>query len=209
MAFPLIPIAAAIAGEFLPGMVRRLAGDGAGEVAEQIVHAATKATGVSGGDAALSALRENPQAIIDLQRQMMAYEHALLEEETRRLQAVNETMRLEMTSGDGYVRRWRPTWGYITAAAWLIQSGAVGGAVTGAVLAALNGDSGAATALLRGAGDLLGALTMQWGIALMVLGVNVASRSRDKQVAAGQMPAGILGWITDNVRLPRQSGMRR
>jgi hypothetical protein len=38
---------------------------------------------------------------------------------------------------------------------------------------------------------------MQWAVALSVLGVNVAKRSQDKQVTAGQQPGGgLLGAIT-------------
>ena len=210
MPLPLIGIAAAIAGEFIPGLVRRLVGNDAGDVAGRIVGAATGATGAADGDAALAALRENPQAVIDLQRQMMAYEHALLEEDTKRLQAVNETMRAEMTSGDSYVRRWRPTWGYITAGAWLFQSLAIGGAVAGGVAATLDGNAEGARALLDGAADLIGALTAQWAFALTVLGVNVTSRSRDKQVAAGQSPpSGIVGRIVETVLPPRRPEVRR
>lgn len=199
MPFP-IAIATAIAGEFLPGIVRWLGGDRAGDVAERVVGVAKTVTGAADGDAALTALRENPQAVLDLQRQMIAHENSLLQEETKRLEAVNETMRTEMASGDPYVRRWRPTWGYITAAAWLLQSLAIGGAVGGAVAATLASDAAAARALLSGAADLLSALTVQWGVALTVLGVNVTSRSRDKQVAAGQTPpAGIVGRIVETV----------
>lgn len=209
MPFP-IAIAAAIAGEFLPSLIRRFAGDGAGDVAERVVGAAQVVTGAKDGEAALAALRNDPQAVIDLQRQMIAYENSLLAEDTKRLQAINETMRAEMTSGDKYVRRWRPTWGYVTAVAWVLQSLAVAGAVAGAVVATQNGEAAAARALLTGAADLLAALTAQWGIALTVLGVNVTSRSRDKQVAAGQSPPpSLFGRVVDMVLPPRMPAGRR
>lgn len=39
-------------------------------------------------------------------------------EETKRLQIVNDTMRVELTSNDGFVRRMRPTWGDTMCASW-------------------------------------------------------------------------------------------
>ena len=71
------------------------------------------------------------------------------------------------------MRRWRPIWGYVTAGP---------------------------NALLAGAAGLLGALAVQWSVALAVLGVNVAKRSEDKATQAGQTPApGILGAIVNGI----------
>ena len=98
------------------------------------------------------------------------------------------------------MRRWRPTWGYFTAGAWALQSIAILALSGGAIAATLKGESVAANALLGAAAELLSALTVQWSVALAVLGVNVSKRSQDKAAQAGQAPApGILGAIVNRI----------
>ncbi len=46
--------------------------------------------------------------------------------------------------------------------------------------------------IINAIGTLMGAMTVMWTLALSVLGINVTSRSKDKQVSAGQEPAGGL-----------------
>ena len=51
-----------------------------------------------------------------------------------------------------------------------------------------------------GGGEFLGALTVQWSVALAVLGVNVSKRSQDKATHAGQAPTpGILGAVVNRI----------
>ncbi|MBK1699255.1 3TM-type holin [Rhodovibrio salinarum] len=95
--------------------------------------------------------------------------------DARILAQINRTMRTEASSADPYVRRWRPTFGYAVALAWIAQTGALTYAIvmTPAVAA-----------------ELLAAtthLSVIWGVALSVLGINVAKRSQDKRIAAGQL----------------------
>ena len=67
MVFPLIPLAMSIAGEFLPDLVRGLVGDKAGDVANKIVDIATTLTGKSEPGDIMSALKGNPDMVIELQ----------------------------------------------------------------------------------------------------------------------------------------------
>lgn len=204
MPLPLIPIAMTLA-QFAPGIARWLGGDTAGDIAQKAVSVANTITGLDSPEQAAAAIAGDPALQLEYQRAMAPIVIAELEAESRKLETVNETMRAEMASGDPYVRRWRPAWGYITAGAWLLQSLAIGGAVAGGVVATLDGNSESARALLNGAADLISSLTAQWAFALAVLGVNVTSRSRDKQVAAGQNPdAGIVGRIVETVLPPRR-----
>jgi hypothetical protein len=116
-----------------------------------------------------------------------------LEAETTRLSQVNKTMRAEAASDDGYVRRWRPTFGYAVALAWVVQAFGIIGACLYAAIASPT----EAGPIINAVGNMVSALGMQWAVALSVLGVNVAKRSQDKQVAAGQQPGGgILGAIS-------------
>ena len=86
------------------------------------------------------------------------------------------------------MRRWRPTFGYAVALTWAVQMGGLTWAVVmtpefaGEILAALSN------------------LSIIWGVALSVLGVNVVKRSQDKAVAAGQFPErGLLATLIDRV----------
>lgn len=119
----------------------------------------------------------------------------LIEAETTRLQDTNKTFRAELASNDPYVRRWRPTFGYIVAVTWALQTGVI---VVAVVTATTISPSNGAT-ILNGLSTLMNNLTWMWGIALAVLGVNVASRSKDKQVAAGQNPVGMLSTLASRI----------
>lgn len=72
MALPLLPIAASIAAEFAPDLLRWLAGDKAGDVAQRIVDKATGAAGVSSPEAALGVLRTDPALAAKFQTDMKA-----------------------------------------------------------------------------------------------------------------------------------------
>ena len=88
------------------------------------------------------------------------------------LRQINRTFRAEVTADDAYVRRWRPTFGYAVALAWLATMGACAWAVVTtpaqapAIIAALVNTSPI------------------WAVALGVLGVSVVKRSQDKERGA-------------------------
>jgi hypothetical protein len=185
MPFPLIPLALGLA-EFAPSIIKWIAGEKAGDVAEKVVGIATGVTG--GAEDPIAALRADPALQAQFLTQWTQLELSLYQEETRRLEIVNATIRAEASAGDAYVRRWRPTWGYVTAGAWALQAVALFIAVGGATLAAMRGEAGAAAELLGGLARMLDGMTLVWSVALTVLGVAVHSRSRDKAVAAGAPP---------------------
>lgn len=141
------------------------------------------------------AIQTDPAAAAKLRQieadEAVALRRLTLEAETARIAERQATMRAEIASHDPYVRRWRPTWGYVTAATWAVQALGVFVLLGGAVFATIRGDGQDAAALITHAGELIGALTMQWVVALSVLGVNISSRSRDKEIqATGQPPQG-------------------
>lgn len=174
--------------EVVPQLARWIGGDKAGAVADQAIDIARQVAGRDEPADALEAIRRDPQLQIQLQQAMTPLIIAQLEADARGLEIVNATMRAEFASQDDYVRRWRPYWGYMTARAWMLQIVMLAVVVVGAVVATIKGQATAVNALLDGAAALVGALTVQWGIALAVLGVSVAKRSQDKQVVAGQTP---------------------
>lgn len=57
---PLIPAALSLAAEFAPTLIRKLAGDDAGDVAEKVVSAAQAITGTGSPEAAMEALKADP-----------------------------------------------------------------------------------------------------------------------------------------------------
>ncbi len=94
---------------------------------------------------------------------------------------INRTFRTELQSDDAYVRRWRPTFGYAVAFTWVLQVAGLAWAVI---------------ATPERAGEIIAAMTslsVIWGVALSVLGINVAKRSQDKAIAAGITPPRGLG----------------
>ncbi|MDR5857936.1 hypothetical protein FZZ93_02495 [Halomonas eurihalina] len=144
-------------------------------------------------------LKIDPEATTKLQQLEAEHERELtrmsLEAQTARLGEINRTMRAEAASNDAYVRRWRPTYGYLTAAAWFIQM--TGFTVILGVVAFRT--PGELAAVVGALGAVLSALLGLWGIALAVLGINVRERSRDKQVAAGQRPASFMDAIATRI----------
>jgi len=182
-------------GEAAPVVGSLLGGPAGGAVGRMVA-------GVLGVDAqpdsVASALRDDPEALVKLKR--LEAEHARelrrmhLEAETARLGEVNATMRAEAAAQDPYVRRWRPTFGYLCSATWAVQAG-------GLVYAIVATPQYAAELI-----EAVTALTPMWGIALAVLGINVHKRSQDKQVAAGQAPGsmsrggGLLGALAGRIQ---------
>jgi hypothetical protein len=150
-------------------------------------------------DAVEAALASNPDALLRLRDMEMNHQRELvalqaqasateLQAESARLAEINATMRAEAASDDAYVRRWRPTFGYAVALTWTLTT-------LGIVYAIV-----AEPKSLQHLADVMSALTIMWGTALAVLGVQVQARSTDKQVAAGVTPPpGLLGALASRV----------
>lgn len=175
------------------GPLGRLIGGERGEqIAKTVVDVTMRVTGAATPDAALEALRQDPALVAKLQSELIGLERAELEAETERLRIVNASMQAEAASADPFVRRWRPTWGYVTAYAWAAQVGATVLAVVAAAILAIMGDAAKGATLLTAVAGLWEASFASWGIALTVLGLQVHARSRDKAASAGQAQSGIL-----------------
>jgi hypothetical protein len=113
-----------------------------------------------------------PEQVAEANRHLERMTELESQEAQAFLAQVNDTMRSEIKSDDWYVRRWRPTFGYAMAVAWVVTMLALAWAVVAnpqqapAIIAALVNTSPI------------------WGIALGVLGISVVKRSQDK--AAGR-----------------------
>lgn len=172
---PLIPLAISLAAEFLPDLVGKIAGDNAETVAKDVISAAKAATGVADDDKLIDALRADPAAVQKLQEAFLDYEKTLAQEETKRIDTVNETIREEVKSEHGYVRNMRPTFGYAMAFTWVVQMLAITWAI---VMTPAE------------AGKIIQAvaeLGFMWAVGLSVVGVYVWKRSDEKGAAGGSL----------------------
>lgn len=138
--------------------------------------AQTAAQALDGLDGAIEGGEIPPEQIAESNRHMERMATIEIEETKAALAQVNETFRTEARSEDAYVRRWRPTFGYVVALTWTLQMGALAWAVVADPLQAPPVFEAAAN------------MSMMWGIALAVLGVAVHQRSRDKALGAANPP---------------------
>lgn len=101
---------------------------------------------------------------IEVTAQLKATQHGVL------IEQVNQSLRAEISSNDAYVRRMRPTFGYIMAVTWGAQMLAI------------------AYTMIENpmqAGEMINAmssLSAIWGVGLSVLGVYVYKRSEEKKI---------------------------
>ena len=87
-----------------------------------------------------------------------------------RLHEVNESLRSEISSTDKYVRRMRPTFGYIMAVTWAAQMFGLAYIIVF--------ETEKAQFILQG----MASLSTIWGVGLSVLGIYVYKRSEDKKI---------------------------
>jgi len=187
MAAPLVPILLQLA-QFVPSLLRFAGADNAADVAEKAADLAQHVTGAETPELALERLRADARLAEQFQQHGQALAMAELEAETRHLEAINATMRAEAASNDSYVRRWRPTWGYVSALCWFVQTCAIAWAIVW--------KPAEAKAIL----EAVAQLTVMWGIALAVVGVAVHQRTTEKRTAIGlPQPLGIKAAIAQRI----------
>lgn len=176
-------------------VLARVIGGALGRIDNPAAKSAAEALG--GVAEAFSRKEIDPAAIVEANRHLeriaevesAAYRTAITE--------INRTFRSELASDDAYVRRWRPTFGYAVALTWIVQVAGLAWAII---------------ATPQHAGEIVTAmasLSVIWGVALSVLGINVAKRSQDKAIAAGRVPpAGLAASILNAVigEKPEKSG---
>lgn len=175
----------------IPSLAGLLGGDKAETVAARVVPAVQALTGATEPDAAVAALKADPTLLLQAQKLVSDTLLAMEREETERLRVINQTMQAEANSTDPYVRRWRPHFGYVMSWAWAGQTVAICVAVIGATVAAALGQPLLAEKLLSGVAELVSSLTVQWAVALTVVGVSVAQRGKDK--GEGSLVTDLLG----------------
>lgn len=93
------------------------------------------------------------------------------------LAEINQSLRLEASSADPYVRRMRPTFGYLMAITWAAQ-------MLGLAYVMIFQTEKAPAVL-----DGMEALSTIWAVGLSVLGIYVYKRSEEKKVVAAPVRA--------------------
>lgn len=104
------------------------------------------------------------------------------EEFTASLSEANQNLRAELASEDPYVRRMRPTFGYLMAFTWAAQ-------MLGLSYVIVFQTARAGTVL-----DAMGSLSAIWAVALSVLGIYVYKRSEDKKLTTRLQNGETIAW---------------
>lgn len=166
-------IAALLAQVGLPLLARAVGG-----ALSNIDHPAARAAA-----AALSAVETDitegqisPAQITEANRHVERMTELTLARDVDVLSEINRTIRTEALADDIYVRRMRPTFGYIMAISWAAQMLAIA-----YIIVFRPADAGAVIAAMASLGTI-------WSVGLSVLGIYVYKRSQDKAVAAGNAP---------------------
>lgn len=172
---------------------------GAGLAAVKLI--ASEFGGSTDANTLTAAIQADPQATIKLKKleldHKLELQRLLLASEGQRIAEVNMTMRAEAAANDPYVRRWRPTIGYVVAAQLALLGASVFAVVIGAMMSK---DPAQAKALFDGLATLTSSLTAIMTVELTVLGVNIAKRSQDKALAAGVTPGkGLIAAIVGSL----------
>lgn len=166
----MIPALIGALAAIAPGVIKWVTDDDdAARVAEQVGGIAKRIAGADTTEAAIEAIKTDPGLHLDFQRAYLDWEFGMYRAETERLQVINRTVRAEVASQDAYVRRMRPTFGYIMAASWAVQMGALGYTIV------------TAPALAGEVITAMASLSTIWSVGLAVLGVYVYKRSQDKR----------------------------
>jgi len=163
-------IPALIAQIGLP-LLMKAVGAGLSRLDNPVAEAASKALGEVEGALATSSI--DPEKLAAAEETARLRLEAELAHDQRVLTEVNRSLRMEIASSDPYVRRMRPTFGYIMALSWAAQMGAIAWVIAVEPAQAAN-----VLAAMASLGTI-------WTVGLSVLGIYVYKRSREKEVAAG------------------------
>lgn len=117
-----------------------------------------------------------PEEAAEANRHLEKMEELKGQELAAIISEINQSVRAEVASNDPYVRRMRPTFGYLMAVTWAMQMGALAYVIVF--------DTARANIVLQ-AMESLGTI---WAVGLSVLGIYVYKRSEDKRIQQGFEP---------------------
>lgn len=157
----------------VPKVIGWCAGDKAEATANRVLDIAKSVTGLSDPKSAVDAILADPAMALELQKQIMALELALAQEDLKAMSEVNATMRAEGASEHWPQWSWRPFWGFTSGLAFLFV------AVLCCVLgyrAIVEKDSAALTMIPQ----LVSAFAALFAIPGAILGVTAWKRGQEK-----------------------------
>mgnify|MGYP001176819404 CR=1 FL=1 len=136
--------------------------------------ARTAAEALGGVGAALGAGEIPPDQIAEANRHLERMTEMELGADTDRIRTVNETMRVEAQAERWWVSGWRPFWGFVSAAAFLVVCGLV---CWLAFQAVASRDAEA----LRMIPELVMSMSVLFGIPAAILGIASWHRGKEKR----------------------------
>ncbi|MGN7438006.1 MAG: 3TM-type holin [Alcanivorax sp.] len=161
-------ISSLLANIGLPVLVA-IVGGALGAIDNPVAKTASKA--LEKVDEALKAGQITPEQLEEANRHTEKMAEMEMENYQVTLSEINKSLRAEVASDDKYVRRMRPTFGYLMAFTWAAQMFGIAYVImfdtdkAGVVMAAM------------------GNLSAIWAVGLSVLGIYVYRRSEDKKAA--------------------------
>lgn len=143
-----------------------------GRAINTIDHPVAKTAGKALGnlDAALAGGLISAEQMAEANRHAEKMAALEISQQTANLSEINQSLRAEVASEDKYVRRMRPTFGYLMAITWAAQMAGL------AYVIVFETDK--AAAVLEG----MAALSTIWAVGLSVLGIYVYKRSEEKKI---------------------------
>ncbi len=163
----------------IPVLVRLLS-EALGTIDNPVAKGAAKALGEV--DAAMRTGGIDPAQIESARRHAEAMARMEHDEFVASLSEVNQSLRAEVASDDAYVRRMRPTFGYLMAFTWAAQ-------MFGLAYVIVFQTSKAGVVL-----DAMESLSAIWAVALSVLGIYVYKRSEDKALTTRLRGGQTIAW---------------
>lgn len=167
----------ALALQAVPSLIGMFDKD-TGEKAEKVAGVVKSITGTDDHEKAAEALKD-PAKLIQLKEALYAYQVKMAEEDTKRIQAVNETMRAESNAKNWWASAWRPFWGAVSAITFLVCAV---GIMALAWKAISEKDHNAITMIP----NLVMQMTLLFGVPGAILGVASWHRGKEKRIAAGE-----------------------
>lgn len=149
------------------------------KVMTTVLDVGRQVTGLEDEDDIVRALKADPAKLLEFQARAADRAVEMYRAENERLATINRTIQTEVKSEDAYVRRMRPTFGYIMALTWGLQMAAIAWTIINTP---------------EYAGEVIAAmvsLSTIWSVGLAVLGVYVYRRSGEKQAGLAPSPAGM------------------
>lgn len=174
----------------LPVLIRAVS-EGLGRIENPI--AQTAASALKDAGSAVQAGAIPPEAVAEANRHVERL--AALDGGSTKtaLTEINRSLRAEVASDDPYVRRMRPTFGYVMALSWCAQMGALAW-----VMVTDPAHAGAVVEAMASLGTI-------WTVGLSVLGIYVYKRS-DEKTAGATGASGALGALVRRLAGGRTGG---